>query len=200
MGVATGAYVYQPGQAELRWLGETSAYFLATGEKTEETFCLVDERGLRGESVPLHRHPSDMESFYVLEGELSLYIGDQAGVSAPAGSFAHLPGGTVHGFRIESEKRPLPDLHDTAPRRVLPRDHPRVPTRRPAASRINRRSPDQAGQQGLRRRVHRAAARSSGLGARASLCWAEGEGRDYPPRLPLTAERHAARAPKIVGE
>jgi len=103
MGVATGAYVYQPGQAELRWLGETSAYFLATGEKTEETFCLVDERGLRGESVPLHRHPNDMESFYVLEGELTLYIGDQAGVSAPAGSFAHLPGGTVHGFRIESE-------------------------------------------------------------------------------------------------
>jgi hypothetical protein len=25
-------------------------------------------------------------------------------VRAPAGSFAHLPGGTVHGFRIESEK------------------------------------------------------------------------------------------------
>ena len=44
-----------------------------------------------------------MESFYVLEGELSLYIGDQAGVSAPAGSFAHLPGGTVHGLRIDSE-------------------------------------------------------------------------------------------------
>jgi len=103
MGVATSAYVYQPGQAELRWLGETSAYFLATGEETEEAFCLVDERGVRGESVPLHRHPSDMESFYVLEGELTLYIGDHAGVSAPAGSFAHLPGGTVHGFRIESE-------------------------------------------------------------------------------------------------
>jgi hypothetical protein len=45
-----------------------------------------------------------MESFYVLEGELTLYIGDEPGVRAPAGSFAHLPGGTVHGFRIESEK------------------------------------------------------------------------------------------------
>jgi len=44
-----------------------------------------------------------MESFYVLEGEITLYIGDQPGVRAAAGSFAHIPGGVVHGFRIESE-------------------------------------------------------------------------------------------------
>ena len=104
MGDPTGAYLYRPEEAELRWLGETSAYFLATGTETGEAFCLVDEQAVRGESVPLHRHPADMESFYVLEGELTLYIGDDSGVRAPAGSFAHLPGGTVHGFRIESEK------------------------------------------------------------------------------------------------
>jgi quercetin dioxygenase-like cupin family protein len=103
MGAGTRAYLHQPAEAELRWLGETSAYFLATGEKTGGAFCLVDERANRGESVPLHRHPDDMESFYVLEGELTLYIDDQPGVRAPAGSFAHVPGGTVHGFRIESE-------------------------------------------------------------------------------------------------
>ena len=39
----------------------------------------------------------------MLEGELTLNIGDQPGVHAPAGCFAHVPGGTVHGFRIESE-------------------------------------------------------------------------------------------------
>jgi hypothetical protein len=44
-----------------------------------------------------------MESFYVVEGELTLYVGDQPGVRAPAGSFAHVPGGAVHGFRVESE-------------------------------------------------------------------------------------------------
>ena len=103
MGDDASAYVLQPGQAELRWMGETSTCFLATGESTSGAFCLVDERAHRGESVPLHRHPDDMESFYVLEGELTLYIGDEPGVRAPAGSFAHLPGGTVHGFRVESE-------------------------------------------------------------------------------------------------
>ena len=98
-----GAYVLGPGQAELRWMGATSTYFLATGAATDGAFCLVDERAIRGESVPLHRHPDDMESFYVLEGELSIYLDDQPGVRAPAGSFAHIPGGTIHGFRVESE-------------------------------------------------------------------------------------------------
>jgi mannose-6-phosphate isomerase-like protein (cupin superfamily) len=55
-------------------------------------------------SVPLHRHPDDMESFYVLEGEMTLFVGDGPGVRAPAGSFAHVPGGTVHGFRVESDR------------------------------------------------------------------------------------------------
>jgi len=45
-----------------------------------------------------------MESFYVVQGELTLFIGDEPGVRAPAGSFAHIPGGAVHGFRIESER------------------------------------------------------------------------------------------------
>ena len=85
-------------------MGDTSTYFLATGETTGGAFCLVDETARRGESVPLHRHAEDMESFYVLEGELTLFIDDQPGVRAPAGSFAHLPGGTVHGFRVESEQ------------------------------------------------------------------------------------------------
>jgi hypothetical protein len=44
-----------------------------------------------------------MESFYVLEGEITLYLGDRPGKRASAGSFAHVPGGTVHGFRVESE-------------------------------------------------------------------------------------------------
>jgi quercetin dioxygenase-like cupin family protein len=103
MADATVPYLYQPGESELRWMGKTSTHFLATGDQTGGVFSLVDEQATRGESVPLHRHRDDMESFYVLEGELTIYVGDQPGVRAAAGSFAHIPGGTVHGFRIESE-------------------------------------------------------------------------------------------------
>ena len=96
-------YVVRPGEAELRWMETTSTAFLATGEQTGGAFCLVDERAEKGMSVPLHRHREDMESFYVLEGELTLFVGDGPGVPAPAGSFAHVPGGVVHGFRVESD-------------------------------------------------------------------------------------------------
>ncbi len=95
--------MYQPEEGELRWMGETSTYFLATGEHTDGTFTLVDEQAKRGTSVPLHLHRDDRESFYVIEGEITIYVGDQPGVRASAGSFAHIPGGTVHGFRVESE-------------------------------------------------------------------------------------------------
>ncbi|MBE2222926.1 MAG: cupin domain-containing protein [Anaerolineae bacterium] len=97
------AYLYQPGESELRWMGETSTYFLATGALTGGAFALVDERAVQGEAVPLHKHDSDVESFYVLEGEVSFYLGNEPGVRASAGAFVHIPGGTIHGFRIESE-------------------------------------------------------------------------------------------------
>ena len=97
------AYLHQAGESELRWFGETSTFFLATGEQTGGAFALVDERAKRGESVPLHRHADDMESFYVVEGEITLFVGDRPGVRVGPGGFAHVPGGTVHGFRIESE-------------------------------------------------------------------------------------------------
>lgn len=96
-------YLHQPGQSELRWMGDTFTHFLATGASTGGEFCLVDETARRGESVPLHRHVDDVESFYVLDGALTFYIDGKAGVQAGAGAFAHVPAGVVHGFRVASE-------------------------------------------------------------------------------------------------
>lgn len=98
---ATGAYVHLPGSAERRWMGETSTFFLATGERTAGSFALVDEQAVQGEAVPLHVHAGDDESFYVLDGEIDFFVDDDV-VRAGAGSFAHVPGGTTHGFRIAS--------------------------------------------------------------------------------------------------
>ena len=126
-------------------MGETSTYFLADGERTGGAFALVDERAKRGDSVPLHRHDEDMESFYVLEGEVTLFIGDAPGVRAGAGSFAHVPGGTVHGFRDRVGDGALPDPDDAAARRVLPSDHAAGAAGRLTAGDADRGSSDQAG-------------------------------------------------------
>jgi quercetin dioxygenase-like cupin family protein len=95
--------VHRPGESERRWFGRTFTDFLASGAETGGAFALVDEQATRGESVPLHRHDDDWEAFYVVEGEVTLFVGDGTGVLAGPGSFAFVPGGTVHGFRIESE-------------------------------------------------------------------------------------------------
>jgi len=83
--------------------GATCPLFKATGDLTGGKFALVDERADRGESVPLHRHVEDDESFFVIEGEITIFLDKGPGIRARAGSFAHLPGGTVHGFRVDSE-------------------------------------------------------------------------------------------------
>ena len=96
-------YIHSPGEAELRWMGDVSTYFLATGATTDSAFALVDERAPHGESVPLHRHAADAESFYVLEGEMAFFLGRADGRQASSGSFVHVPAGAVHGFRVESD-------------------------------------------------------------------------------------------------
>lgn len=50
-----------------------------------------------------HVHSREEEGFYVLEGEITLQIGDQRLV-ATAGMFANMPVGTPHSFKNESDK------------------------------------------------------------------------------------------------
>lgn len=69
----TKPYLFQPGESELRWTGDTSNFFLATGELTGGIFALVEERSVFGVSIPLHKH-EDVESFYMLEGEVTFFL------------------------------------------------------------------------------------------------------------------------------
>lgn len=96
------AYVLHEGEAELRWMSGSSTWFLATGASTGGEFALVDERAPRGMDVPLHRHAADVESFYVLEGEVRFFLGEGPGELVRAGGFVHVPAGAAHGFRVES--------------------------------------------------------------------------------------------------
>ena len=111
-------------------MGDTSTYFLATGESTGGAFALVDERAPRGMSVPLHLHREDMESFYVLEGEITLYIGDQPGVRASAGLVRPCPRWNRARLLRRVGNRPLSDPDDATARAVLRCDHAALSTRR----------------------------------------------------------------------
>jgi quercetin dioxygenase-like cupin family protein len=96
---------------EALWFFGTLAIFKATAEQTGGQFSLVEQLAPRGMARPLHVHREDDESFYVLEGELTVYLEDSARpIPVSAGEFVHIPGGVVHAFQVESETARLLDL------------------------------------------------------------------------------------------
>ncbi|MGV3489888.1 MAG: cupin domain-containing protein [Devosia sp.] len=52
--------------------------------------------------VPWHLHHSEDESFYVLEGQMTMIAGETRQLLGP-GDFAFGPRGVAHGFRIEGD-------------------------------------------------------------------------------------------------
>jgi quercetin dioxygenase-like cupin family protein len=77
--------------------------FLTTGEDTNGKYALWEAIVPPGGGPPPHVHSREEEGFYVLEGEITLTIGDKRLV-ASAGMFANLPVGTLHSFKNESSK------------------------------------------------------------------------------------------------
>jgi quercetin dioxygenase-like cupin family protein len=77
--------------------------FLATGEDTGGKYALFEAFVSPGGGPPPHVHSREEEGFYVLEGEITFFVGDQRLV-ANAGMFANMPVGTAHSFKNESGK------------------------------------------------------------------------------------------------
>jgi quercetin dioxygenase-like cupin family protein len=77
--------------------------FLATGEDTNEKYAQWEAIVPPGGGPPPHVHSREEEGFYVIDGEITLTIGDKRLV-ARAGMFANMPVGTPHSFKNESSK------------------------------------------------------------------------------------------------
>jgi len=77
--------------------------FLATGEDTNGKYALWEAIVLPGGGPPPHIHSREEEGFYVLEGKITLLIGDQR-LMVSAGMFANMPVGTLHSFKNEGNK------------------------------------------------------------------------------------------------
>jgi quercetin dioxygenase-like cupin family protein len=77
--------------------------FLATGEDTGGRYALWEAFVSPGGGPPSHVHSREEEGFYILEGEITLFIGERRLV-ASAGMFANMPVGTPHSFKNDSGK------------------------------------------------------------------------------------------------
>ena len=86
-------------EPEIRYRSGGTCEYLATGDRTDNTFGLYRWTFGPDESGPEpHFHRAITESFYVLSGEVQLYDGTGWKTGRP-GDFFFVPYGGLHGFR-----------------------------------------------------------------------------------------------------
>jgi quercetin dioxygenase-like cupin family protein len=91
-----------PGEGEALWFNNDLLTFKATAAQTGGAYMLVEEVARHGKVTPLHMHPAEEETFYVLEGEALMHLdGEQRSVTA--GCFVSIPPGVPHAYLVTSE-------------------------------------------------------------------------------------------------
>jgi quercetin dioxygenase-like cupin family protein len=92
------AHVLGSGEGEAHFIGATRITIKATGEQTAGTFYLGETELAPGfPGPPPHTHERLHDMFYVLEGCLSIRLGDHT-VEAKPGTFVCVPPGVRHTF------------------------------------------------------------------------------------------------------
>jgi quercetin dioxygenase-like cupin family protein len=69
-----------------------------SGAETDGAFALLEMTAPAGDQPPLHVHRDDDEAFYVLTGEVTLWIGEETHVLRPGRSVL-APKGVPHTYR-----------------------------------------------------------------------------------------------------
>jgi quercetin dioxygenase-like cupin family protein len=90
-------------EGEALWFFGTLVTIKAGAEQTAGGALVTENVAPRGAGSPLHVHHREDEWFYVLEGELTLWVGGEV-VVAGAGGFVHGPRDVPHTFIVSSER------------------------------------------------------------------------------------------------
>ena len=85
------------------WYSGWLLTFLATAEEPRGQCALIEATTRKGNVPPRHIHHREEESFYVLEGEMNVTVGDRTFKATP-GTLVCLPRDVAHSFAIESEQ------------------------------------------------------------------------------------------------
>lgn len=100
--VAGELATWAPGEGERVWFLGTLMTVKASAAQTAGAYMVVECLLAPGFGPPPHIHHLDDEAFYILEGELSGFCGDQQWRGGP-GAFIFMPRGLPHAFRVESD-------------------------------------------------------------------------------------------------
>lgn len=97
--VCAGQTKHAPaGTGAVYWGPGNQMTFIVTGKETGGAFFLAKVAVLPGGGPPPHIHHREDESFFVLEGTLTIQAGGDT-ITASAGDYAYLPRGIAHSFK-----------------------------------------------------------------------------------------------------
>jgi quercetin dioxygenase-like cupin family protein len=88
---------------EAYWFFGTLVTIKAGSEETSGGAVITENLAPRGSGSPLHVHHREDEWFYVLEGELTFWVGGELIVAGPGG-FVYGPRDIPHTFTVSSEQ------------------------------------------------------------------------------------------------
>ena len=79
------------------WFAGGLFNFLVSGEESGGSYTTMEVLVLPGTGPGLHVHDNEEEQFYVLEGELTYWVGNQT-IHMSAGDFLHIPRDTARFY------------------------------------------------------------------------------------------------------
>jgi quercetin 2,3-dioxygenase len=95
------AFVIESGEGERLIAGEQLFAFLARQGNTGGKFIAVTTQGPAGDRIPEHFHEKHTETFFCLDGKMTMWANGSE-ISFLPGDFLHVPAGTVHSYRLDT--------------------------------------------------------------------------------------------------
>jgi quercetin dioxygenase-like cupin family protein len=87
-----------------RWFFANLVNVILSQEQGGGLMSIVEFAGPPGDMPPLHLHRTDDEAWYVLEGEMSFFVGDEQPIRVKARGLAFGSKGVPHTYRVESSE------------------------------------------------------------------------------------------------
>lgn len=97
------AFAHGPGEGEALWAFGGLATIKSSSATTGGRVMVSEQLAPRGAGSPLHVHHREDEWFYVLDGELTFWVGGEV-IVAPAGAFVFGPRDVPHTFLVSSDE------------------------------------------------------------------------------------------------
>jgi quercetin dioxygenase-like cupin family protein len=97
----TASVVLAAGEGRAYWVWGDRYRLKITGAQTDGAYAVVECEVGPQSGTPPHIHHAEDETFYILDGTLTLWIEGEA-VQAGAGSYIAIPRGVVHAWKNES--------------------------------------------------------------------------------------------------